>query len=91
MSFQNTFLIVLSIGTSTVLILLICYWLWRGLKSGVIGLFHWSFVTGRVSKSYRNENPVCYWLLFSVGLLLIPVILWLMFHRVDNLLHDISA
>jgi hypothetical protein len=89
MSSHSTSLIVISISVSTILIAVICYCLWRGLQSGVVILA--STWRGQVVKISRDENPTAYWVVFSLYLILIPVILWLMIHRVHNLLHGISA
>ena len=89
MSSHSTSLIVISIGVSTILIGVICYCLWRGLKSGVVILA--STWRGQVAKISRDDNPSAYWVVFSLYLLLIPVILWLMIHRVHSLLHGTSA
>ena len=89
MSSQSTSLIVVSISVSTILIGVICYCLWRALKSGVVILA--STWRGQVTKISRDENPTAYWLVFSLYLLLIPVILWLMVHRIHTLSHGTSA
>ena len=89
MSSHSTSLIVVSISVSTILIGVICYCLWRGLQSGVVILA--STWRGQFTKISRDDNPAAYWVVFSLYLLLIPVILWLMIHRVDNLLHGPSA
>jgi hypothetical protein len=88
---QNTLLIVVSIGMSAIVISFLCYWLWRGFKMRMLVL--WGNVAGdcRAVRCCRDEAPAAYWILFTFGLLLIPVILWLMIHRVHNLLHGISA
>jgi hypothetical protein len=88
MTSQNTFPILLSVGVSIAVIGLICYCLWRASKSGVMILYS---RLGGATKFRRDQDPVAYWFLFSCWLLLIPVILWMMLHRVENLLHGISA
>ena len=86
MILQNKLLITLSIATTIALISLICYCLWRGMRSGVMIL--WSTWAGRGQplKVYRDKAPVAFWLLFLIWLVLIAVILALMFHRINSLL-----
>ena len=91
MTFQNKSSVIISISTSIVLISLICYCLWRGLRGGVMVLWSTWMGSGRVMKIYRAKEPVGYWLLFSFWLLLIPVILGLMFHRIESLLSRASV
>jgi hypothetical protein len=88
---QNPFLITISIGTATVLIALHSYCLWRGFSNGVMVLYSTWAGRGRVLKIYRSENPIIYWLLFSFWLLLIPVVLYVMIHQVNNLLNGTSG
>ena len=71
----------ISVVGSTLLIALVLYGLTRALRSGIVVLF------GRFgSRSFsRSEQPFEYWFWFTFYLLLIPLILWLMKGRLDEL------
>ena len=72
----------ISVVTSILLIALILYCLSRALRSGVVILVS---RFGRNREFTRAKEPFEYWFWFTFYLLLIPLILWLMKGRLEEL------
>ncbi len=85
MSTNDRFLMLVSVTVGSILVVLIAYCLFRGLRSGVMIVA--STKTPGVTKFYRKERPGEYWLMFVFWLLLIPIIIWLVVGRVQELRH----
>jgi hypothetical protein len=82
---DDKFLVWVSVSLGSLLIGLISYCLFRGLKSGVMVIV--SARRGRMSEFRRRNSPGEYWLLFVFWLILILVIMWLVVGRVYELRH----
>lgn len=85
MTAEDDFLMIVSISVGTILAALIAYCLFRGLRSGVMVIT--SARKGSMTKFRRDESPGEYWLVFAFWLILIPLIVWLVVGRVNELRH----